>query len=358
MKLNKNVVSHKPVPHGGIYSIKNPTSGLIDFSSNINPLGFSSLVSRQIKKKLGTISQYPDSDAVMLKKSLSWYTKIPANNIVVGNGATEIIYNFCHAFLNKKTSVLIPIPTFGEYEAAVKLFGANILFFKTMNLQNDLNNFLIKIPKNGCVFICNPNNPTGILLSKGKLLDIIKNAKKKSTIVFVDESFIELVPDSDQSVIASIKKYDNLFVLRSMTKSFGLAGIRVGYAISSKKIISTLNKLKNPWNVSGLAQYAAGAALCHAFYLQKARKLIKKESQFLRNSISKLDGFECHDAAANFILIKTKQKSKNLQKKLLRKKILIRDCSTFRGLDFNYIRIAVKTRKQNQILVKALENLK
>ncbi len=143
-----------------------------------------------------------------------------------------------------------------------------------------------------------------------------------------------------------------------MTKSFGLAGIRVGYAISSKKIISTLNKLKNPWNVSGLAQYAAGAALCHAFYLQKARKLIKKESQFLRNSISKLDGFECHDAAANFILIKTKQKSKNLQKKLLRKKILIRDCSTFRGLDSNYIRIAVKTRKQNQILVKALENLK
>ena len=143
-----------------------------------------------------------------------------------------------------------------------------------------------------------------------------------------------------------------------MTKSFGLAGIRVGYGIGSKQIISILSNLKIPWNVSGLAQHSARAALCSISYLNKAKKIIKNESKYLRNSISKIDGFECHDAAANFILIKTKQKSKTIQKKLLKKKILIRDCSSFRGLNNNYIRIAVKTRKENKKLVKALEKIK
>lgn len=316
------------------------------------------MVRRYLKSKLGSISEYPDSDSVNLRKALQWYCKINYEQIVIGNGGTEIIYNFCKAFLSKKTSVLIPIPTFGEYEAAAKLSGCKITFFKTMNLELDLDNFIKKIPRKGCVFVCNPNNPTGKLLSKRNLLKIIQAAKKKSSLVFVDESFIELVPKSNQSVIKFVKKFSNLFILRSMTKSFGLAGIRVGYGIGSKQIISVLNNIKIPWNVSGLAQHAAGAALCSTSYLNKAKKIIKKESQYLRNSISKIDGFECHDAAANFILIKTKQKSKTIQKKLLKKKILIRDCSSFHGLDNNYIRIAVKTRKENKKLVKALEKIK
>ena len=316
------------------------------------------MVRRYLKRQLGSISEYPDSDSVNLRKALQWYCKIPHEQIVIGNGATEIIYNFCKAFLSKKTPVLIPIPTFGEYEAAAKLSGCKITFFKTMNLESNLDNFIKKIPKNGCVFVCNPNNPTGKLLSKRNLLKIIQAAKKKSSLAFVDESFIELVSESNQSVIKFVKKFSNLFILRSMTKSFGLAGIRVGYGIGSKQIISILNNLKIPWNVSGLAQHAARAALCSISYLNKAKKIIENESQYLRNSISKIDGFECHDAAANFILIKTKQKSKTIQKKLLKKKILIRDCSSFRGLNNNYIRIAVKTRKENKKLVKALEKIK
>jgi len=357
MKLsqNKDVISHKPVYHGGPYSVAKPKPDILDFSSNINPLGFPPLVKKHLKTKLGTISHYPDSNSTMLKKSLKWYTKLPTSQIVVGNGATEIIYNFCQAFLNKKIPVLIPIPTFGEYEAAAKLNGCKITFFKTMNLDDDLDSFILKIPKYGCIFICNPNNPTGELLSKNKISQIINAAMKKKSLVFVDESFIELVPNSNQSIIKFVKKFDNLFILRSMTKSFGLAGIRIGYAVSSKQIISTLNKIKIPWNVSGLAQYAAGAALCHAFYLTKSQKIIKKELDYLKNKISKINGFQCYDAAANFILIKTKTKSKDIQKKLLKKKILIRDASTFRGLNNHYIRIAVKTRKDNVKLVKALE---
>ncbi len=357
VKLESAISSHKPVSHGGLYSISTPNLDILDFSSNINPLGPSPRVLKTIKNKLNTLQIYPDSESIDLRKNLQRYTKIPLSQIVVGNGATEIIYNFCKAFLSPKTPVLISIPTFGEYEAGAKLAGAKVEFFRTMDLKKDIDDFISKIPHNGCVFICNPNNPTGNLLPKNYLKKIITAAKRKNTLVFLDECFIELVPNYNESVITFVKKYDNLFILRSLTKSFGLAGIRIGYGIGTKKLISILNQIKIPWNVSGLAQHAASAAISTPNYLDKAKKIIKIESKYLKNNISKLENFYCYDSATNFILIKSKLRSSKLKQKLLKKKILIRDCSNFRGLDNNYFRVAVKTRKENQKLVHALEEL-
>ncbi len=357
MRINPNISTHKQISHGGPFSITHPSPDILDFSSNINPMGTSALVRKTIKNQLDAIQIYPDSESTQLRKNLQHYTKIPYSQIVVGNGATEIIYNFCQAFLSNKTPVLIPIPTFGEYESAAKLSGAKVSFFKTMNLEKDVDDFISKLPNNGCIFICNPNNPTGNLISKKTLQKIIISANKKKTLVFIDECFIELVPDHDESIIKFIKKYNNLFILRSLTKSFALAGLRIGYGMGSKQMISILNKIKIPWNVSGLAQQAASTALLHSFYLINVKKMIKKESFYLINHISKLKNFQCNATSTNFILIKTKIKSKTLQKKLLEKKILIRDCSTIRGLNNNYIRIAVKTRKENEKLIKALEKL-
>ena len=180
MKLNPNpsAIEHKPSAHGGIYSIKSQKSGIIDYSSNINPLGCHPGVKKYIKKQMRSLSIYPDSDSLELKKNLKWYTKLPIEQIVIGNGATEIIYNFCKAFLNKKTPVLIPIPTFGEYEVAAKLQNSKISFFKTMNLNDSLDSFLKKIPKKGCIFLCNPNNPTGILIPRKKNSKNIRNIKE------------------------------------------------------------------------------------------------------------------------------------------------------------------------------------
>jgi threonine-phosphate decarboxylase len=357
VKLDSAISSHKPAPHGGLYSIPHPQLDILDFSSNINPLGPSPKVLKTIKNQLNKLQIYPDSESLELRKNLQNYTKIPVTKIVVGNGAIEIIYNFCQAFLSKKTPVLIPVPTFSEYEVASKLSGAKIEFYKTMALKKDIDDFICKLPSDGCVFICNPNNPTGHLLSKNNLKKIIIAANKINTLVFVDECFIELVPDYNESVITLVKKYDNLFVLRSLTKSFGLAGIRIGYGIGSKKLISILNQIKIPWNVSGLAQHAASAAISTPNYLDKTKKIIQTELNYLKTNISKLESFDCYDSVTNFILIKTNWKSSQLQKKLLKKKILIRDCSNFRGLNQNYIRVAVKTRKENQRLVRALEEL-
>ena len=355
IRPNKPAQSHIPASHGGKYGTKNPNPQVIDFSSNVNPLGCHPGVKRYLKKQLDLISEYPDPSSSDLRANLAWFTGVRKKQIVVGNGATEIIYNFCKTFLNKKTPILIPIPTFSEYEVSAKLCECKISFFKTMNLSKNLQKFIMKIPRNGCIFICNPNNPTGVLIKKKEMLKIISAAKKKSSLVFIDETFIELVPESNESLIKYIKNYENLFILRSLTKSFGLAGIRIGYGVSNSQIIDPLQKIKIPWNVSYMAQRAASAAICYHPFLEKTCKLIKKEKDFISLNLAKSKKFTCCDSSTNFILVKTKIKSRLLQKKLQRKKILIRDCSTFRGLNQNYIRIAVKTRKENIKLVKALE---
>jgi len=187
---------------------------------------------------------------------------------------------------------------------------------------------------------------------------IVKTAEKKSSLVFVDETFIELVPDSNPSLVKTLKSYENLFILRSFTKSFGLAGLRIGYGLGSKKIIEVLQRVKIPWNVNYIAQMAASAALCYSDFLEKSQQNIKKEYSFLINALSKIDWLSYYPSSTNFILIKTKINSKKLQKKLLKKNILVRDCSTFCGLDENYIRIAVKNRIQNKLLVEALGEIK
>lgn len=354
MKFAKNVSGHKTVSHGGLYSVENPDPKILDFSSNVNPLGYPRSVRRLLSSGMSKIPVYPDHNSSVLKQRLSEYLGISVGNMVVGNGATEIIYNFCRAVIDRNTPVLITAPTFGEYEAAARLCGAKPQFFKTLDLEDDIAEFLKKLPKNGIVFVCNPNNPTGLLVPKNVMMEILRAAQKRRTHVFVDECFIELA-DPKQSLVNDVPKFDNLFVLRSLTKSFGLAGLRIGYGIGNKKMISVLDKIKIPWNVSGLAQEAAVLALSDAQFLRKTKKLITVESEFLKKSISEIAGLSCFDSQTNFLLIKTKTPSKILQKKLLRRKILIRDCSTFRGLNQNYIRIAVRTHKENMALIKALE---
>jgi threonine-phosphate decarboxylase len=356
IKVEKSIANHTTVAHGGIFSsgIEN-NSSLLDFSSNVNPLGFPSKV-RDVFKNLSDISVYPDPNSSELSNHLQKYTGIPKNQIVVGNGATEILYNYCKAFLRKQ-KVLIPIPTFGEYESATKLNGAKLKFFKTMNLNKNLSEFQDMISKKNCIFLCNPNNPTGVLIKRKNMSKILESANDKSSMVFLDECFIELVPSGNESIISYLKEFDNLFILRSLTKSFGLAGLRIGYGLGNKKMIEILQKIKIPWNVSWIAQKSSIKALSDKLHLSKTLNLIKNESKFLSDSISKITGFTCYDSATNFILIKSTIKSNQVKDKLLKKNILIRDCSTFRGLDNNFIRIAVRTHKENLKLVEALRSL-
>ncbi len=355
LDISPSVANHRIAAHGGIYSAGlDFDPKILDFSSNVNPLGFPASIKNSLQKNLALFSVYPDSDSTKLRDSLEKHTNVPKDQIIVGNGATEIIYNFCKAFL-KKHNVLLPIPTFGEYESAARLHDSRISYFKTMDLNQDIDDLLGIIQKGQCIFVCNPNNPTGSLISQKNMLKILDASHNNSTLVFVDECFIELASNPKESIVSKLQNFDNLFILRSMTKSFGLAGLRVGYGLGSKNMIKVLNRIKIPWNVSGIAQDIAIKALSNKAHLEKTRKLIEKERRFLQDSISKIGGFQCYDSDANFILIKSKTSSKQLQKKLLKKNILIRDCNSFKGLGDKFIRVAVRTHSENQKLVRELE---
>lgn len=354
--VNPRIKNHHKVPHGGIGHGQS-TEGILDFSSNISPLGTPKKIIQAIKSNVNDIERYPDSESINLKKRIGRHYGLLQSNVVIGNGAVEIIYTFCKAFISNNTRVLIPVPTFGEYEAAARLGSDKISFFKTLNLNKDVKKLIEKIPKKGCLFLCNPNNPTGVLISKENMLKIIKHAYEKSTVVFIDECFMELNQESDESLITKVKNYKNIFILRSLTKSFALAGIRLGYGIGPPEIVSILDKVNIPWNVNSLAQHAGMIAFDCIKELDKVNEIIQKESNFIKEKIIQLSGFQCYDSSTNFLLIKTKLDSKFIQKQLLKNKILIRDCSTIRGLDNHHIRIAIRTRKDNQQLIKELARL-
>jgi threonine-phosphate decarboxylase len=209
------------------------------------------------------------------------------------------------------------------------------------------------------VFLCNPNNPTSMLIPQETLTNIIEKALKQDTLVFLDEDFLEFVEDEKGlTMIGKIGKYPNLFILRSFTKIFGLTGLRVGYGIGNEEIISVLSCAKIPWNVNCLAQAAAVAALKDEEHLRVTRELIKEEKVWLQAELAKFGSFKFSAPDANFFFIdiqKSRLTATELKNKLLKQGILIRDCTSFRGLDEFYVRIAVKTHAENERLIDALK---
>jgi threonine-phosphate decarboxylase len=348
--------------HGGIYSV-DPRLVKVDFSSNVNPLGISITVVNSIQKNARSLSSvYPDPHCLELKRNLCDYLDnrldLDLDWITIGNGSTEIIHNFARAFIRDK--VVIPAPTFCEYELASRRMGANILYAPLKkDLSMDVELIIEKAKNVDAVFICNPNNPTGLVSSKS-IKKIIENVDG-STKILIDESFIELVDEGTDhfSLISKVKEFDNLIILRSLTKSFGLAGLRVGYSVCNAKLSKKLSVNQISWNVNGIAQMAGIVALKDIKHLVKARLMIKKERKFLHDRIRKQmrDLIPCKSFVNYFLIyLKNGKSSVKIRNDILRRSgVLVRDCSTFTGMGEKYIRVSVKTHDQNVILLKALE---
>lgn len=360
MSLKAGAITSSACSHGGIYSV-DPRLVRADFSSNVNPLGISKKVLKSIQKNVYKLSSlYPDPKCIDLKKNLLNYLNIGLDLecISVGNGATEIIHNFARAFV--RNNVIIPAPTFCEYEIASRRMGADILFIPLKNLVLDAELVIERAKKMDAVFLCNPNNPTGLLSIKPikKIIEGIDSSTK----ILVDECFIEFVGADyvNYSMINKIKDFDNLVVLRSLTKSFGLAGLRVGYSICNPKLAKQLSNNCIPWNVNGVAQMAGVVALKDMKHLEKARAMIKRERRFMQSKIDrKMQTFIPHKSNANYFLIQLKNKNsiKVRDSMLARSGVLVRDCSTFTGMGHEYIRVAVKTHKENLLLIHAMESI-
>jgi threonine-phosphate decarboxylase len=355
----------KPCVHGGEVLDAAEKSGLkreeiLDFSSSVNPLGPSKRALEAVKNSLKEIPAYPDSNSNALRQAIAGhFTGLAKNNIIIGNGSTELMYLFAETFMRKGEVALIPAPTFGEYESAIRKTGEQPKFVKLdKNFNIDTKAFEREMRSAKIVYLCNPNNPTSMLIPTETLTGILDKALKHDTLVFLDEDFLEFVENEKAlSMIGKTKDYPNLFILRSFTKIFGLTGLRIGYGIASEEIIDVLLRAKIPWNVNCLAQAAAVAALNDEEHLRVTRELIKKEKTQLLTKLAEIEGLKVYSPDANFFFIDTRKTgltATDLTNKLLSQGILIRDCTSFQGLDKYYIRLAVKTHAENERLIGAL----
>lgn len=355
----------KPCVHGAEVLAAAQESGflpqqILDFSSSVNPLGPSKKALDAAKKAFNQIASYPDSNSNGLRDVLAEHYGVERKNLIVGNGSTELMYLFADSFLKPGDNVLMPAPTFGEYEGAVRKAGVTPKFVRLgRGFQIDSQAFKISMAGAKLAFLCNPNNPTSLLIPQDTLVEIVETALAQDTLIFLDEDFLEFVEhEKSLSLIGSLQKYPNLFILRSFTKIFGLTGLRVGYGIANREIIDALLCAKIPWNINCLAQAAAVAALKDKTHLQETIELIKNEKAWLATELDSFKTFNIYPPDANFFFVDIRKSgltAAELRKRLLTQGILIRDCTSFKGLDEFYIRVAVKTHEENERLIKALK---
>jgi threonine-phosphate decarboxylase len=357
--IKEGFLTASPRTHGGKHYLKSKDD-VIDFSTNVNPLGASKKVVSTVRQNIDLISAYPDPDSKEFKKAVSDYLHIDEECVVAGNGANELIHLFADAFVRKDDKVVIPIPTFFEYEFACDKNSAKISYIDLDNFVLNPDSILPAIDKETkAVFICNPNNPTGLLADRDHIKKILDHAYNNNTLLMLDECFMEFVEEPERnSFVSAVNEYDNLVVLRTLTKAFGLAGLRAGYCLANRKIAQLLSKVKVPWSVNALAQKAAVAALQDKTHLQKTRLLVKKERQYMQSKIAKIKKFTPCRSDTNFFLIKLDGiNSLSLKEKLLKREILIRDCSTFTGMGTDYVRISTQKRRENTLLINALKEV-
>ncbi|HEX2926134.1 MAG TPA: histidinol-phosphate transaminase [Ruminiclostridium sp.] len=327
---------------------------IVDFSANINPLGMPLSVKKAIAENIDKFSSYPDPLCRALINEISRHEDISSGWIVCGNGAADIIYRLAIGL--KPKNVLLTAPTFSEYEHAVRCAGGSISYHYLLEKNNfSLDSSILHsiTPGVDMVFLCNPNNPTGIPVKKGLVLEIAAHCRENGTVLVVDECFMDfLQEEGEYSVVGSVGKFDNIIVLKAFTKIFAMAGIRLGYGIcSNKQTVDRLYDAGQPWNVSVIAQICGIAALKETSHILKTKEMIQSNREYLIRNLNKL-GFKTFESKANYVLFKTEDR--NLSRKLLRFGILIRSCGNFTGLDNTYYRIAVKSHADNEYLIKCL----
>lgn len=351
--------------HGGnIHKIKreNNIKEMLDYSANINPLGVPKSATKAFKNAEKALGAYPDPEYIDLRKAIGKYNNLDMENIIVGNGASELIFLLFKIMSGKR--VLIVSPTFAEYERAAKINGCKVEFFplkESENFEINLKRFE-NVLENGydiCV-ICNPNNPTSQLIPLEIMEKIYKMCTSLATLLFVDEAFIEFTDGGLKNSIINTsmdKKY--LYVIRAFTKYFGMPGLRLGYAISfNKKITEKINNIKEPWSVNAFAEYAGISVLDDMKYIAESEKWICKEKESFYSELEKIIELKVYKPSANFILLKSKTKpAEEIYKEMLNKGIIIRRCSNFGYLDDTYFRIAIKGESDNKRMVQTLANI-
>ena len=330
---------------------------VIKLASNENPLGPSPKAAKAIRKALRDMNRYPDAASWYLKAKIATTFKTAIDRIVCGNGSDEIIILAMKAFVDKGDEVIIAKPTFLIYQVAAGIAGANIKFVPlTKDLKYDLQAMKRAVTdKTKIIFIANPDNPAGSYVTK-KELDEFFDGLPGDCIVYLDEAYFELATylAKDYPNGLDYLERPNLIVARSFSKIYGLAGLRIGYGITSSRIARYLDKFRDPFNVNALAQAAACAAMDDKEFVKKTLKLVKAERQFLCDSLDKM-GLEYVKTVTNFMMINVKKDSTKVFEDMICKGVIIRDMKPW-GYD-TFIRVSVGTREENKIFIDMLKKV-
>ena len=333
----------------------------LDFSSNINPFGTSTLAKEYVINNIDMVSVYPDPEYTELKKSISSYCKCKEENIILGSGATELISAFISTINPKKATLLSP--AYSEYEKELKKNNCEIIKY----FSREYNNFKIDpvelvdfINEHECdlVVICNPNNPTGFSFSK---LDIEVILNNTNAFVMVDETYIEFTKTNLYSSSSLVDTHNNLFVIRGTSKFFSTPGIRLGYGlIGNKNIKNKINENIDLWNINIIASSMGEIMFTDKEYITNCVNIILDERNYLYNSLCEFNSLKVYESKGNFILCNLKNKNitaHELREKLIPKKIIIRDCQSFDGLDEYFFRVCILKPEDNRYLINSLKEI-
>lgn len=342
-----------------VYGIKR--SDIVSFSANVNPLGISPKLKSTLSEQIDAIMSYPDREYTQLRKRIADYLHTDFENIIVGNGSTELISLFIQIKHPKKA--LIIGPTYSEYEREVSLGGGTTRYYRLEEDQNfilDIRKLEVELTADvDLLVICNPNNPTSTAISRNDMRKILDICKQKGIFVMVDETYVEFAEDVYKITSVPLTGYyNNIIILRGISKFFAAPGLRLGYAICGNvDLLKEINQRKNPWTINSLAAIAGEIMFSDENYIKDTRNLIAEERDRICKILDTCKNVRYYEPTANFILIKILKDditSMDLFEAAIKKGLMIRDCSTFPFLNNKFIRICFMTPAANDALLNVI----
>ncbi len=342
-------------------------SGVEDFSQNLNPLGPPPELIDEIQKALPGIGHYPDDASTQAKNAVAGYLKLAPENVQMGAGSSEIIRNFPMTFMEPGDRVLMCRPTFAEYAQQCRIAGIEVDYLDLLEsedfrLDTDRLSRMLQSKHYKAFYICNPNNPTGRVESQSKVLGIIKECADLGTMVFLDETLLELVPNAGMfSCATMVNDHPNLVVANSLTKAFAIPGLRIGYGVAAPELIAEMEKVRLSWNLGQLEQSLAAYLIGYRMdYVVEGAKLLEKENKVMQGQLDGL-GFPVGPLSDSFFYFSSMARLKitgaEMQHMMQKEGIMVRDCASFGPQFERYIRFCVKDRDRNDAFITAADKV-
>ena len=333
---------------------------IVLFGANVNPLGLSGQVKKDLAEHLDIISSYPDRDYTDLKKAIAAYTNTSPEHIVVGNGSTELISLLISQRAPKRALLLGP--TYSEYARELNLVGGTLEYYNLKEEQDfrlDISDLTDTLKSDiDLLIICNPNNPTSSAISTADMKKLLTVCRSLGIFVMIDETYVEFAPDIDTiSAVSLTTKFDNFMILRGTSKFFCAPGLRLGYGICGNlAFLERMNSIKNPWTINTLAALAGEAMFMDTDYIQTTKDYIQSERTRCIDILSKRDNLKIYPAYANFILVKLLDGTTSFEmfERCIKSGLMIRDCASFHGLDGEFIRFCIQKKEDNDRLLNLL----